>query len=357
MQHGAYQSASHECKVARVLAEKGHEVHLVVEQEVPWDTPVPPSLRVTVAPVNDYTKAEEIAKHLAKDSHDVGFASSVSGAPILKHWKVLTGKKACTQVLDVPMWRLVSGAAGPWLAQWRPWFDAMIKMDALIPNTQKTQKDFAVAAGLYGVVPDEVMPPSTVVYYGVDTEAADAAKPGTRLESGHQLACTVSRLVPYKGVDLAMFGIARLPVEKRPLLLVVGDGEDMARLYKLALRANVSTQFTGAVSDQGKFQCIRASDWGLGLQWLQHIPLQFPMESVACGKPCLVARTEVNLERFLDHGVSYVDPMDTEAVAEAILGMQAGKTRVSPEDTAWVHANRSFHSHAEGVLRVLEGLA
>ena len=197
-----YGSASHECKVARVLAELGHEVFLLAERVPNWgEEKLPSGLTCSVAPVNVASQAEEVGASLS-DDFDVVFASSASGAPIVESWMKRTGKNGVAQVLDVPMWRLLWRERAPWFEQWRPWFSSLMRMSRVVVNTEQTSQDLQFAAALYEHRNDDgsgKVPPRTVVYYGIDVEAADASvKADVRPIVGR--SCVgVSRLLPYKG--------------------------------------------------------------------------------------------------------------------------------------------------------------
>ena len=351
MDAAPYSGRSHEVKVAEHMASLGHEVHLVVERMPQWDGGAPNGLTVQVAPVNNPGQARQIAVGLP--DADVGFASSVSGAPILEAWKARLGRRVVAQVLDVPVWRLWWRERAQWHIGWKPWHDALYAMDALVANTQQTVQDLATVKPWY--VETRPTPPTEVVYYGIDTEEADRAQPA-QLGGGpdrYPLAVGVSRLVPYKGFDLA---IAALSLLKTPVAYaIIGDGEDLWRLVQTDQLLNGSTQFLGGLSDAQKFSVLKAADFGLQLAFNRHIPLQCPMEVVYCGKPCIVADTPVNRERCLDKGVVYVNPADTRAVANAVQDIH---TRWTPDQLEgfrqWVLEHRSFRSHADGVLRVLQ---
>lgn len=362
MDAAPYADRSHEVKVAETIAEAGHEVHLLVEREPRWSeaSPKPANLTFAVEPVNQADKAAEVAWRAGSD-FDVAFASSVSGAPILAHWGRGTGRPTVAQVLDCPRWRLDFGDRGPWLRSWEPWFRALTKMSALVVNTNQTAQDLKAAAGLYGVDP-AALPPTETVYYGIDTEAADAAEPIER--SREQMLCgAVSRLVPYKGFDLAMHALSLIPEAKRPGYAVVGAGEDLERLAHVAALTNVSTMFTGGIDDAAKFSLIKSLDFGLYLAFNRHIPSQFPMEAVYCGVPCIVADIPINHERFGAHGVLYEDPHNTLDVSSAVehLAEDVAQHGTSAWDMArhidWIRKERSFASHARGVLEVLRKVA
>lgn len=358
MDNSPYAGRSHEVKVAEELARRGHNVHLVVERQPTWTTasPKPENMKVTIAPVNDASKAISIAKDLP--TCDVGFGSSVSSAPLLAAWKTRTKRPVVTQVLDVPVWRLSWGQRAPWYDQWAPWHRALYEMDRLIVNTKQTEGDIKTTRELYQE--SRPTPPMTVVYYGIDVEEADRAKAQKRPEGGYPMAVGVSRLVPYKGFDLAIASLSTL--KEKIAYYIVGDGEDLARLAHMDQMLFGGCTFTGGISDKSKFEVIKSSDFGLFLAYNPHIPAQFPMESAYCGKPCIVADTPVNRERFLDCGVRYVNPANTQEVANALREWREAlptgiKLATGPDEwREWIRENRSFQSHAAGVLQVLEAL-
>ena len=194
-----YGSASHECKVARVLAEMGHDVFLLAERVPNWgEEKLPGGLTCSVASVNVASQAQEVAASLS-DDFDVVFASSASGAPIVDAWMKRTWKPGVAQALDIPLWRLVWKERAPWFEQWRPWFSSLMRMSRVVVNTEESSRDLELAAALYEHWNDDgstKVPPRTVVYYGIDTEAADASvKADVRPVVGR--SCVgVSRLVP-----------------------------------------------------------------------------------------------------------------------------------------------------------------
>jgi glycosyltransferase involved in cell wall biosynthesis len=115
---------------------------------------------------------------------------------------------------------------------------------------------------------------AAVVHPPVD---ADYFHPGRRPRGEYYV--TVSRLVPYKRVDLIVESFARMPDRK---LLVIGDGPQMVRCRKLA-GANV--EFAGHVSDEEVRRALQTArafvfaaeeDFGI-----------VPVEAQACGTPVL----------------------------------------------------------------------
>jgi glycosyltransferase involved in cell wall biosynthesis len=208
------------------------------------------------------------------------------------------------------------------------------------------------------------MPTTRVVYYGIDTETADAAQPielirdktGTR-----KVAVSCSRLVPYKGYEWALSALSLVPTDKRPGYIIIGDGEDLMRIGLLGQLTGAAPYFAGPVSDEEKFGIIKSADFGLYLAHNPNIPSQFPLESMYCGKPCIVHDVPINRERFGDHAL-YTNAFDTQETATVIR--EANQDRwdlLKPERRAasaeWIRQNRSFQSHANGILQVLREVA
>lgn len=351
-----YSDVSHECRVARHLAEQGHDVELVVNRNPGWDRPIPAQLHQQVQPLDHWLARQQYGHAATFPDADVAFASSASGAPFLVEWKKRTGRPVVAQVLDLPLWRLVHGPKAPWFDQWKPWFDALMRMDDIVVNTRQTAHDLLAAAKLYGHDPDRI-PRITVVYYGIDTATADVAPPVSLegVRKGAKVAVGCSRLVPYKGYEHAISALSLIPAETRPEYAIIGEGEDMARIVQFGQHCDVRPLFAGGVNDQLKFGIVKASDFGLALAFNRNIPFQFPLEAVYCERPCVVADTPINRERFLDHGVVYVNPFDTHAVADAVrdLVIDGSAHRPTPADLTWIMENRSFASHAREILVVL----
>lgn len=125
----------------------------------------------------------------------------------------------------------------------------------------------------------------------------------------------VSRLLPYKRIDLAIEAFGRL---RRPLL-IAGDGRDRARLERLAAQQQGSSvRLLGRVSEQALHDLLRrcrafvfpgAEDFGIA-----------PVRAMAYGKP-VIAFAEGGALDTVTEGVSgTLFPHQTpEALAEAVL--------------------------------------
>lgn len=123
----------------------------------------------------------------------------------------------------------------------------------------------------------------------MDDERA-AARRELQLSDNAFVMLTASRLAAWKRIDRAVRAMARVRSwVPGALLLVVGDGEERARLEQLARESGVgpSVRFAGAVSQQDVMRYMHAADVFLAVADLSNVgnPL---LEAMACGM-CVVA--------------------------------------------------------------------
>ena len=157
-----------------------------------------------------------------------------------------------------------SSALRPLLAQLRKWdMAAAQRVDHFIAISSEVQKRIRT---IYGRESEVIFPPVDVDYF-----TPDQAQP----VGDYYLV--VSRLIPYKRIDLAVEAFRHLPNEK---LIIVGDGRDMAAL-KAAASANV--QFLGRLPRASVRELLRGcraflfpglEDFGIA-----------PVEAMSCGRP------------------------------------------------------------------------
>lgn len=158
---------------------------------------------------------------------------------------------------------------------------------------------------------------------------------------GHLL--TVARLHPkhqYKGVDVTIEALAKIPRERRLPFVVAGDGPDRVRLEALALTRDVDVRFLGEVAEAELIEhfagaaafVMPSTGEGFGLVYL---------EAMAFGLPCVAARAGGAPEVVIDGRTGVViEPRNVEALMSAIervtgpeglvLGA-AGRRRVESE--------------------------
>jgi glycosyltransferase involved in cell wall biosynthesis len=127
----------------------------------------------------------------------------------------------------------------------------------------------------------------------------------------------VGRLVPYKGVDVLLHAMARMP--SPPSLVLVGDGPMRARWSALAKNLHVRAEFLGHVSDEELAKLYR----GARLTVLPSVTRQeaFGMallESMACGTP-VVASSLPGVDEVARLGGLATPPGDAQALATQIV--------------------------------------
>ena len=136
--------------------------------------------------------------------------------------------------------------------------------------------------------------------------------PGTGVGDGFLV---VSRLVPYKRIDIAVAACTRLNLK----LTIVGDGRDRARIERLA---GPTIRFTGRVSDARVREELAAcaafifpgeEDFGIA-----------PVEAMAAGRPVVAYAGGGALDTVAD-GVSgaFFSPQTVDALAERLSTFDA----------------------------------
>lgn len=150
------------------------------------------------------------------------------------------------------------------------------------------------------------------------------------------LLLTVARLVPHKGIDIALDAVAALRGDYPQLrYLVAGHGEDAARLSQRAAALGVSDRvvFGGSLSDEDIAEAYATADIYVGLSRVDNdinaegFGIAF-IEAAASGIPAVAGdsggvRTAV---RDGETGI-VVDPVDAPAAAAAMAGLLSNPER------------------------------
>lgn len=166
----------------------------------------------------------------------------------------------------------------------------------------------------------------TVVTPGVDATifpTREAARQALNISPDERVVLSVCRLVPRKGIDVALNAIARVQHRKPITYVVLGDGEDRGRLEKIAEASRTTVRWIRDAGDEEKRNWFSAADVfllpvrdegddveGFGIVFL---------EAAAAGIPSIAGRSGGAVEAVRHERTGLiVDPKDTATVEEAI---------------------------------------
>jgi glycosyltransferase involved in cell wall biosynthesis len=185
--------------------------------------------------------------------------------------------------------------------------------------TRRAARVIAITDALRRFTVEQVgLPPAKVatIHYGLDEPPAAWAPGELELPDG-ALVAAVARLVPQKGVDVAVRAMAGLDAT----LVVLGEGAERARLEGLAREAGVRLLLPGRVGDVASV--LRRADvlvhparWeGFGLALL---------EAMLCSLPVVATRVSSIPEVVADGETGLlVPPDDPEALHAALASLLA----------------------------------
>lgn len=152
------------------------------------------------------------------------------------------------------------------------------------------------------------------------------------------ICLSLTRLVPRKGIDMALEAIAQVLRRRTDILYCVGGGgPDLGRLQALAAEKGIRdhVRFLGRLPDEKLGLCYASADLfvlpsrtsgnppdaeGFGIVFL---------EAAACGTPSLGGKSG-GIPDAIDNGVTgfLVDPLDPTAMAEKILLLMEDRERL-----------------------------
>ena len=223
------------------------------------------------------------------------------------------------QRLDVPGVILVGGSDIQVLTR------LTARRKVIVATLRAADRVFAVGDPLRdAVIALGVSPAQTGVFTrGVDRRRFYPAPPEdarARLGLPHDrpIVLWVGRMVPVKGLDVLLRSwaeVARDPA--RPLLLLIGDGEERRMLEHEAARSSDSVRLVGSVSHETLPDWYRAADCVVLPSRSEGVP-NVLVEGLACGTP-FVASAVGGVPMLRDHESITVPPEDVEALTAALL--------------------------------------
>nr|WP_232825574.1 glycosyltransferase family 4 protein [Albibacillus kandeliae] len=157
-----------------------------------------------------------------------------------------------------------------------------------------------------------------IVHCGVIPERYDAPAPEARQEG--VAFVFVGRLTAIKGVGVLLEAFRRA-LETRPdlRLTLVGDGDDRARLERLAAPLGGAVRFTGYQSQAGVAENLARADALVLPSFAEGLPVVL-MEALASARPVIATRV-AGVSELVEDGVNglTVHAGDAEGLAEALL--------------------------------------
>lgn len=131
----------------------------------------------------------------------------------------------------------------------------------------------------------------------------------------------VGRLVPYKGADMLLEGLARLPAELRAgvKLKMVGDGSERANLEAQCATSGLSAQveFVGWVKQEETRSYYQDADL-FCFPSIREFGGAVALEAMACGLPCAVVNNGGIGEYVTDDNGYKMEPSSREHIVERI---------------------------------------
>lgn len=165
-----------------------------------------------------------------------------------------------------PIFFFVLSPVFTWLRRWD--FVSAHRPDVYIANSQNVQKQLKE---IYHV-------DSQIIHPFADTEFFKMGQKGQKVQKGQEYFLIVSRLVPWKRIDLVLKAASELKLN----LKIVGEGPDFARLrslakYQIQFLGNVSKEKLRELYQNCKVLIIpQEEDFGIAT-----------VEAQACGKPVI----------------------------------------------------------------------
>lgn len=169
------------------------------------------------------------------------------------------------------------------------------------------------------------------------------------------LALAVSRLTPEKGLDLLVDSVARLPVERRPVLALGGTGPLRTALEERAMRHGIDVRMLGDVEPDDLPDLIGAADVvaHASLQGT-NVPVAI-LEAMACARLVVATDQPPATRELLAGGRGMVVPAGEVGPFADALGRAVGMT--ADERHAAGEAARRWVEVEHGPDRIADELA
>lgn len=331
-----------EMQMARHLVDAGNEVILCSDHEVCNEFRRKKQTIMVIPDLKSGKVENGVIERISAYDFDVAFASSLAYAPAAIFFARRKSVPSVVQILDIPLWRFGLDPKSEWWAAILPMLVDYV--DVIIVNTKVTE-DILIKMG----VPKDKI---TRIYIGVNLRAVGK---GTGMMTHHAICC-VSRNVFHKALELGLFAFAMS--NANTTLKLIGHGEEQMRLELLADMMNLNVKFLGFVSERIKIQEISSSLFGIYPDICPTIGGLFPLESLACGRPCIVWDMGVHRDRYGDC-VEYVPLYDVKAFADKmnyLLDNPSYREERGEIGKEWVLKNRTYKLHAEKLTEVLSKL-
>ncbi len=171
---------------------------------------------------------------------------------------------------------------------------------------------------------------------GVDLDLFSPHGPVQERGRAHRIV-SVGRLVPRKGMDLAIRALAHLDRDDVELVIVGGAGNsaglqddpEAQRLLALAAELGVADRviLRGQVSRAQMPAVLRSADAVVCAPWYEPFGI-VPLEAMACGVPVIAAAVGGLLDTVVDGATGlHAQPQDPAAIATAIAAVLADPAR------------------------------
>ncbi len=225
--------------------------------------------------------------------------------------------------------------------------------------------------GRGGISPDVVtVVPNAVDIAGFTPGARDATlASGLGIEPDDTVIGYISSFTSYEGIAYLIVAAAVLRERRRRIkLLLVGDGEDRARLEAVAKRTGLTADgtaiFTGRVAHRDIARYYRTIDVFVVPRTNDRVsqlvtPLK-PYEAMAMEKALVVSAVGALLE-IVEEGVTArtftpEDPISLADAIEPLLDDPAQRTRLGAAAREWVASNRTWEQNGRRYLALYQRL-